>query len=93
MWLRVWILFFAWYMARMLEEPTVYTIATSEADAGWVDLRTVVGVVQGNVIAYLVGCLVAADAEHEWTRQMLNAFPHLQTVSVHDPANSLSRWQ
>jgi len=49
------------------------------------DLLTITGVVQGNVIAYLVGCLVAANAEHEWTRQMLGAFPFLTTTSVHSP--------
>ena len=77
--------FFAWYLARIFEEPSVYTVATTEAEAGWMDLPTITGVVQGNVIAYLVGCLVAADAEHEWTRQMLSAFPFLTTTSVHSP--------
>ena len=78
--------YFAQYIARVLGVPTVYTlfdagaIADPSSEQGLLELSTVSGVVQGDVLGFLIGCAVAADAARAWSVTLKSAFPHLRAA-------------
>ena len=82
--------FFAQYIARVLGTPTVYTlfeageIADPASERGLLEFSTVSGVVQGDVLGFLIGCAVAADAARAWSLTLASAFPRLRVHGVSD---------